>query len=166
VKLRLLNVVTALSLVLCVAVCVLWVRSQRVADTLTGTHLTVRSVFGGIVVAWAYGNDIHGYSSEWHGYREEDPADAWMGLEALFTQGERTKWKAAGMGYEHRVGTGGTTFLIFAPCWLLALVLGISPGAWVVRRLRRRHPPGLCPSCGYDLRASPERCPECGVVPG
>jgi hypothetical protein len=59
--------------------------------------------------------------------------------------------------------THGTYLAI--PIWFLLLAFGFMPGRAVVKRLReRRHARvGMCRVCGYDLRASPDRCPECGT---
>ena len=42
------------------------------------------------------------------------------------------------------------------PVLLIALAY-LRRDKWLERRKR-----GLCVRCGYDLRESPERCPECG----
>jgi hypothetical protein len=36
--------------------------------------------------------------------------------------------------------------------------------AWREARRQRRVAAGLCLSCGYDLRGTPGRCPECGSM--
>jgi hypothetical protein len=53
--------------------------------------------------------------------------------------------------------------LVIAACLLPAL--RIAGPVRRARRARRRRKRGLCPTCGYDLRASPDRCPECGATP-
>jgi hypothetical protein len=50
------------------------------------------------------------------------------------------------------------------PHWLIVTLASIFPlwigGHFLLRRGRQLE--GHCPSCGYDLRATPDRCPECG----
>ena len=63
--------------------------------------------------------------------------------------------------------TRSTTF--FVRWWLIVILTAILPvarfGPLVWRQWRSEHAEGLCPNCGYDLRATPERCPECGKIP-
>jgi hypothetical protein len=51
------------------------------------------------------------------------------------------------------------------PIWLPMLACLIAPIAWYRRwsRVRHRRTHHLCMRCGYDLRESPQRCPECGA---
>jgi hypothetical protein len=53
---------------------------------------------------------------------------------------------------------------LYVPLWQLAVPPVVLLVLWAghVARVRRRRDTGCCASCGYDLRASPERCPECG----
>jgi hypothetical protein len=52
------------------------------------------------------------------------------------------------------------------PFWSVASLFGLLTISCSLARLFRwrRRSQGLCVVCGYDLRASPGRCPECGTV--
>jgi hypothetical protein len=58
------------------------------------------------------------------------------------------------------------------PHWLVALMVGFYPLLVSISSTRRRFLRWrrgrsiLCLSCGYDIRATPDRCPECGTVNG
>jgi hypothetical protein len=76
-----------------------------------------------------------------------------------------------GFGFEHKVaGRNYESWLVMVPFWFIWLMLmggcvmfwRLGKGA--LRRERRRA--GLCVGCGYDLKGTPARCPECGRASG
>jgi len=63
-------------------------------------------------------------------------------------------------------GVFGKSRWFAIPYATLIAPFAVPPAMTLVRALRRRRRGrrGLCRQCGYDLRASPQRCPECGSV--
>lgn len=70
-------------------------------------------------------------------------------------------WNKLGF-YDHSIGNGATLVI---PHWSVLVVTLIFPISWLpwrIRRYIRLKRLGLCPNCGYDLRMSSDKCPECG----
>jgi hypothetical protein len=71
------------------------------------------------------------------------------------------------MYFANPVAADSVARVVVFPFWFLAGLLAIWPVRRAVRETRevrelKRQSRGLCPKCGYDLRATPQRCPECG----
>ena len=74
-------------------------------------------------------------------------------------------WSRLGFQYSSAKNRIWTTRGLSFHFWCPTLLFALAPAVWLLRRLlrHRRHSANLCPTCGYDLRATPDRCPECGT---
>jgi hypothetical protein len=62
---------------------------------------------------------------------------------------------------------GTVNRVLILPHWFATILLALLPAWQFARwlRTRRRRAQGHCQKCGYDLRATPDRCPKCGTIP-
>ncbi len=182
-KRRIFNILAAISLVLCLAMAGLWVRSYWWCEILKYTSpVTAASqqtdweiVSFPVVLAFGYQVGHYGPPSP---LRPQHPGWAVEGFlpppraPTIRSLG-RGGFEFLGFGCGH--GKGGSMpdwGCIFFPDWFLCLLFALAPVRWLIlkRREIRDRPRHLCKTCGYDLRATPElngplleRCPECGA---
>jgi hypothetical protein len=168
------NAATAASLALCVATAVLWVRSywrtdQSYWDRGPDLAYGLRSAKGWVTWRREVGpRRVLGVPTTRPG------ADFGAGLNELWRRGAfglRADESELTLWVDGTVNARGAKTLAVrvAYGWPMALT-SVPALAYLAFRLRartrcRRIADGLCPACGYDLRATPGRCPECGTIP-
>jgi hypothetical protein len=172
---------SAVSFVLFVVATGLWLRSYWYSEGVVSRYRIgpvqrgLESSRGRIAyhVTWSsYGRQIQMEGVKWFSFSVGPPGT----IERNF--GERTTdLSLAGFSFlcgDYRAGgwlhseQPHPYWAIIVPYWFLVFVTGLLPlrcgllmrGRWRYEKRRRL---GLCEHCGYDLRATPERCPECGA---
>jgi hypothetical protein len=167
------NSLTILSLLLCLATLALWVRSYWRFDELTersgstGRIPGFSSNFGEVSVSFfRLSPDVPESAIRWRyeTYRadREYVNSTWVNR---FPKSSCTSLLGFGYRVDDNAALGSSYRAAYFPHWFLVLLLAILPaiGLRSILGTRRENRAGLCPRCGYDLRATPDRCPECGT---
>jgi hypothetical protein len=164
----------------------LWLRSKFVADYVwwqTRDRIASLRSLDGVLTAGA----SDGWLARSGGTQPLHPTLQWLRrgardarftlrLDGKFEDGAIVEQHFSFMGFEYETGVDRMTYYelgappgsrhilwLRVPYWLFA-ASGLAPAAILAARWRRRAMRGAehCEHCGYDLRATPLRCPECG----
>ena len=184
---RLFAFAAVVSLLLCVATSALWVRSESRTDVLVAGywHYQLHPHYTNYFDAWelnafndhgrlkvrAYLHACIAGSGRYEAFPREkgrilavNPAEHW----GPYTLGDLLLGKARPIVNLPGVHYWSTPRAVAADVshGVLVGLAAVLPLIELIRRRRRRRSlaAGLCRVCGYDLRASRERCPECGTM--
>jgi len=150
------NLGVALTLLVSAASVVLWIRSYWRGDIVIwsddSSYREFSSVRGMLRTQFHFGNNLH--FPPWFRATFDVAFSA-----SEFTMDQRAIYPGGISIVGVYIHSGD--HLLLVPHWMVASVCALPAGLrWLMRH--RRFGNGLCRQCGYDLRASPERCPECG----
>ena len=152
---RLFASVCVLSLILCLATVGLWVRSYYRYDRLerySGKHLNVEiSARTNRVIAF-FGQSFSKHEPGWIHKATSPVPPTGLPMFEIHRFAKPSSIRGVNLTFPH---------------WLPTLLFALAPAWWVLgpwRRQSKRRKLGLCLNCGYDLRATPARCPECGCA--
>jgi hypothetical protein len=172
-----LSAMTILSLLLLIGSVILWVRSYTVQDLLLwrradGARYTQTAP--GFVVLAEETASLAGWKADAYGLKySHEPANHISSVPVrmlTLSVGPRDTWTHrhwAGFAFWRWQSADKmySKTMILVPIWSVAAVTSLLPLGRLVQGLfcRGRRRSGLCPTCGYDVRATPARCPECGT---
>ncbi|HEY7118048.1 MAG TPA: hypothetical protein VH475_15780 [Tepidisphaeraceae bacterium] len=190
----LLNVVTVMSLLLCVGTGALWITALSGYDWMfraagqdgrvwSARHDARRGRLMLVSVApWP-----HPRMSMWSVGRRPDTAPARGIVVQVGADPSRTRhlsqWEVPGLLVLHNESIlllhspraapviydkPLSNWMLWVAYWVPLTLFSLPVLAWATHRVllqhRLRAGAGRCACCGYDLRATPDRCPECGMV--
>jgi hypothetical protein len=179
------NIAVGASLVLCVALGVLWVRSYWRVDVLSwrGKSVAVNVVSDHGILSVRIEKVYHGldalpYTRGFDCSSGTRGTGGGLWVEMEYADLRWLRWvgiaydsnKLAKAWYSFSTGDRQISYFtgerLYSPHALAMMILA-APAVIGLRRVQarlHRRRSGLCPSCGYDLRATPDRCPECGTI--
>jgi hypothetical protein len=172
VKRRLVTLAAAASLLLlCIGTAALWVRSYRAFDSVYWMPTEVPLYY----IAWSsegtltVGQTTPSMFQPRHRfeYRAQKGPAVRPDYPRRFLGVGWIRMSFQAMGNSHPSLAGRHFMVAEVPMWMPVTAAALFPVAWAERRvLAKRYTVAFaCAGCGYDLRATPNRCPECGATP-
>jgi len=173
VKRRLFTFLSAISLVLCLFTAAAWVRGYFATDGIAWARVTVFKPRRYEVIARSLltnqGSIVYVIDIE-RGWAAPELKDELFWARSNSAPNSPPLKFVAWESILNRLGFGSVEWTdhraVWIPCWPLCLGFAVLPLLWLQRRWdrSRRVVQGHCPTCNYDLRATPDRCPECGAA--
>jgi hypothetical protein len=159
------NGFAAISLILFVVMVVLWIRSYFVLDGFAFAH-NFGSAKGSVAGDAGFNRGVTQIIIYW---RDDKIRATHTGVSLFHNPPNASRITYVGFYYRAipwSMPHLPVAQLIFIPHWFVCTLCLAMPLLWLRLRLKTSTNGGItCSKCGYDLRATPDRCPECGMVP-